>query len=199
MRRVQTTVRYTSRPKEAMRSVSQVVHSVGPRHWDLGHFGDTGSTMDEDVKQVRDRVLDAAKAAVQEERDAQHAADARCARLKAFAAEAAEEEARAVKMASSPAGEQPDEPLAHWVHERGSLQNMQNAIESTASSVEATVAAMQARLAAASVEQNETRRSFQETKQQQTALAVKLAPGCILCCAHCRWPEIRVVCSPRSH
>lgn len=176
-----------------MRSVSQVVHSVGPRDWDRGRFEDTGSMLDEDVKQIRDRVLDVAKAAVQEERDAQHAADARRARLEAFAAKAAEEEAKAMKMASSPAGEHPDEPLAHWVHERGSLRNMQNAIESTASSVEATVAAMQARLAGAAVEQNETRRSLQETKQHEAAVAVKFASDRIFCCARCHWSNIRVV------
>ena len=107
-----------------------------------------------------------------ESQAAQKAADERRARLEAFAAAAVDEEAMATGLvaASSPAGEQPDEPEAHWLKERGSLRSLHGDIDLSVSSLAATVASLQARLALASVEQEETRRTFAETKQQQARM-----------------------------
>ena len=109
----------------------------------------------------------------QEERDAERVADERRARLEAFAAAAVDEEAEAAeKIAASPTGEQPDEPVAHWVHERHSLRHLHGEIDSSVSALADTVASLQAKLAMASVEQNQTRRTCEETKQQETTMAV---------------------------
>ena len=114
--------------------------------------------------------------AVPEDRGAQCKADERRARLEAFAAAAADEETVAAeKMAASPAGEQPNEPHVHWIHERGSLQNLHGNIDSSVSSLAATVASLQAKLAAASVEQKQTRRTFEETNLQEKIMAVTFA------------------------
>lgn len=137
------------------------------------YFGDLSLKEGDDSRKIWAHLKQKAIRSSQEERDAQRAADDRRARLEAFAAAAADEEAEAVeKMAASPAGEKPDEPLVHWVHERGSLRNLHGDIDSSVSSLAATVASLQAKLAAASVEQNQTRRTFEETKQQETIMAV---------------------------
>ena len=125
----------------------------------------------------------------QEKRDAELVADERRARLEAFAAPAVDE-----KIAVSPTGEQPDEPVAHWVHERDSLRNLHGEIDSSVSSLADTVASLQAKLAVASVEQNQTRRSFEDTKQQEMTMVVIFAPAshfafiCISCGHKLKYP-----------
>ena len=119
------------------------------------------------------RTLEVARKSTQQEREAQHAADARRARLEAFAAAAAQEEAMAAELMASPVGEVPDEPQAHWVHERGALRSLHGDIESSATSVAATLASLQAKLAAASVQQDKTRQTFVQTKQQEEEMTVR--------------------------
>lgn len=134
----------------------------------------------EQIKCIWARMLDAARKSTREERAARKAADERRAKLEAFAA-AAEEEAAAAKMAASPVGEEPDEPLAHWVQERDSLRSLHGDIDSSLASLTALVTSLQAKFAAAGVEQNQIRRTFAETKEQEARITVSSHSAAALC------------------
>lgn len=149
--------------KDASKSLEIAVPEAHAKHID--------SATHQEIRHIWARVLDAARKSTREQHAARTAANERRAKLEAFAA-ATQEEAAAAQMVASPTGDQPDEPLAHWVQERGSLRSLHGDIDASVASLAATVTSLQAKFAQAGVEQERIRRTFAETKDQQESMMV---------------------------